>query len=71
MVVPKLKGRTLRDIPGTDLRVYYRLKPAKTAKGHDRLWLHVRHTRMPKRWRTSTVLAYPRGLDVAFMKEKV
>jgi hypothetical protein len=60
---PKVGGVVIGKFAG--FTVYGHVSKAKTAMGHDRLWIQIRQDD-PKQWRLTTSLSYRRSLDVQF-----
>lgn len=62
----KVTGKLVGTAHGITVTVLH--KPAKTAKGKDRLWLQIRQND-GKTWKVYETLAYARSVDIAFVSE--
>lgn len=56
------------DLEAHGLRVYLRLKKAKTVRGKDRIWINIRQKPGDPKWRQAEVLGYINGADIQFEK---
>jgi hypothetical protein len=64
---PKVGGVVIGKFGG--FTVYGHINTAKTAKGHDRLWIQIRQDD-PKQWRLTTSLSYRQSIDVQFQRDE-
>jgi hypothetical protein len=60
----KISGKRFRLIHGFE--VYVNHQPAKTAKGKDRIWIHIRQPDKPK-WVNDESLMYVNSADIRFV----
>ena len=63
-------GKVHGKIVGSEhgLTVTVALKPPKTEKGKERLWLQIRQNGN-KKWRVYECLSYARSVDIAFVSD--
>lgn len=67
MAARKIQGR--RVSLGHGLEVFVHPQPAKTRRGRDRIWLHIRQTD-PKGWQIDEALMYVNSADLRFIKKQ-
>lgn len=60
----KIRGKRFPLIHGFE--VYVNHQPAKTAKGKDRIWIHIRQPDKPK-WVNDESLMYVNSADIRFV----
>jgi hypothetical protein len=64
-MAPKIKGKPACEHEG--LEIYVNPAPAKSTKGKDRVWIHIRQND-PKKWREETALIYVNAADIRFVR---
>lgn len=67
--MPKVKGQVVYAYQGLEISV--EPQPAKTARGQDRVWIHIRQKKnadLSAVWREEESLIYVKSADILFFR---
>jgi hypothetical protein len=61
----KIGGKLVHEYQG--LTIYVSPRPAKTARGKDRVWIQIRQSDPKKHWSQDKALVYRNAADICFV----